>query len=348
MPEGKIWQVIERQRRELLRMERSAASEMVRAYALTWQRIKVSLEELLQAKAAAEAAGEVIDAAWLYKYERLSILQRHVEGEIRRFVEVADPAILAAQQAAVEAAQAHSAELVAGLSDRAGVGFEFARLPADALEDIVGATALDSPLRALLDALGPEASAAVRDALIEALATGQGAAPVARRIRKELGGNLVRALRIARTEILRAYRETTRRSYEQNDQLIDGWTWVCALTPRTCAACWAMHGTFHTPDEHLDDHPNGRCTAIPHLKTGGNLPIETGAEQFSKLDPAAQDVILGKAGGLAYREGAVELGDFVRRTRSAEWGTTRSVRALNDILGKEDAREWARKVKNPE
>lgn len=345
MAEGRIWEVVERQRRELLRGERQAASEMVRAYGEVWRRIRGRLDELLQAKAQAEAAGEVVDAAWLYRTERLSTLQRHVEGEMRRFVDFAEPVVVDGQQQAVEAARAHSAELVQGLTERAGMSYEFTRLPFDAVQDLVGFTSDGSPLRELLDELGPAASASVRDALIEGVATGQGPAQIARRVRKDLGGNLVRALRISRTETLRSYREATRRSYQENDDIIDGWTWVCACTARSCASCWAMHGTVHPLSERLDDHPNGRCTAIPYLRAGirglgENLKLETGEEQFARLDPAAQDAIAGKAGGLAYRDGAVTLKDFVGRKRDPDWGTMRVARSLQQIVGKEEARKW--------
>jgi SPP1 gp7 family putative phage head morphogenesis protein len=270
---GMIWEVIERQRRELLRGERQAAGEMVRAYGEVWKRIRGRVDALLEERAKAEAAGETVDAGWLYRSERLNILQRHVEGELSRFADAAEPAVVAGQQRAVEAARAHSAELVLsmlqddmqGMTQRAGMSYEFTRLPFDAVQDLVGFTSEGSPLRDLLDELGPAASARVRDALTEGLATGQGPAVIARRVRKELGGNLVRALTISRTETLRAYREATRRSYQANDDIIDGWTWVCACTARSCASCWAMHGTVHPLSERLDDHPNGRCTTIAHL-----------------------------------------------------------------------------------
>jgi hypothetical protein len=55
--------------------------------------------------------------------------------------------------------------------------------------------------------------------------------------------------------------------------------------------CWAMHGTVHTLDERLDDHPNGRCTAIPHFREGGSVAaavqVESREDQFARLELAA-------------------------------------------------------------
>lgn len=53
---------------------------------------------------------------------------------------------------------------------------------------------------------------------------------------------------------------------------------------------------------------------------------------------------MGQAGGLAYREGAVTLKDFVGRTRDPDWGTLRYARSLRQIVGPEEARKWVQKA----
>ncbi len=77
-------------------------------------------------------------------------------------------------------------------------------------------------------------------------------------IRGRLGGNLVRALRISRTEMLRAYREATRRNYQANGDIVAGWRWLCAKQARTCAACLAMDGTHKCRDQ-TADNVSGAC-----------------------------------------------------------------------------------------
>jgi len=62
----------------------------------------------------------------------------------------------------------------------------------------------------------------VRDALIAGVGTGQNPRIIARQIRQALRGNLVRALRISRTETLRSYREASHRSYQANDDIMEG------------------------------------------------------------------------------------------------------------------------------
>lgn len=348
---GRLYQVAERQRAALLRGERQAASELVRAYGGVWQRIQARLDALWQAKAAAEADGLAVGDSWLYQFNRLDTLQRQVEAELRMFVEFADPLITRQQGVAVDAALQHSEELVRTLTSQAGVSVGWARLPTSAIEDLIGFTADGSPLRELLDALGPAASSSVRAALIQGLALGRGPAAVAREIRQALGGNVARALTISRTETLRAYREATRRSYEVNSDVVDGWIWNCACTERSCAMCWAMHGSVHPHSESLNDHPNGRCSMLPHVKDfPGMAPQalpEAGPAQFARLTPAQQDGILGKAAGRAYRGGAFKLEDVVGRTFDPDWGPGFRVKSLRELVGQEEAEKWRRAEAKP-
>lgn len=332
---GEIHRIVERHRRELLRLERGAASEMVRVYGGIWQRLQRELNSLLEEyNAALEANGE-ISPSWVYEHDRLHNLQRQVEAELRRFADYAEARIVANERAAVQAASRHFQEILTTTArGQRGIVGVWDRLPVPAIEDLVGFTANGSPLRALLDELGPAASEAVRSGLVEGLALGQNPREIARRIRGELGGDLVRALRISRTETLRSYREATRRNYQANSDIIAGWRWLAAKQGRTCAMCLAMDGSFHTLDEHLDDHPNGRCAMVPVLKGEENAPPawETGSAWLDKQPADVQRQVLGNAGYEAYKAGAVTLQDFVGQRHSKAWGTMRYARSLEAAL----------------
>ena len=341
---GRLYEVAARQRTALLAGERQASSELVRAYGGIWQRIQARLDQLLVLRDEAVAAGEEIDASWLFQFNRLGALQEQVEAELRTFAEFADPLIIRQQQAAVEAALSHTEQQVRALAGQAGFSVQWVQLPTSAIEDLVGSTASGSPLRELLDALGPAAAARIRDALIQGMALGRNPAAIARAVRGALGGNLARALRICRTEILRSYREASLRSYQANDNVVDGWLWNCACTERSCAMCWAMHGTLHTLDERLDDHPNGRCSMLPHVRDipglGAQWQPEPGTAQFARLTSEQQDAILGQAAGAAYRAGAIKLEDVVGRTFDPDWGPMRRIRSLSEMVGPDRAREY--------
>lgn len=336
---GRLYEVAARQRAAMLRGERQAASELVRAYGGIWRRMQERLAGLLESRRQTEEKGQEVGPGWLFQFDRLGSLQRQVEAELRTFAEFADPLITRQQGAAVDAALEHAEQLVRTAAGQAGIAAGWAQLPQDVVADLIGFTANGSPLRALLDALGPAAAASVRDALIQGVALGRHPTQIARAIRGALGGNLAHALTISRTETLRAYREATLRSYQANSDVVDGWVWNCACTARSCAMCWAMHGTVHGLDETLDDHPNGRCSAVPHLRGEQPVAIATGAEQFARLEPGAQDAILGQAAGRAYRAGAFKLEDVVGRSFDPDWGPMRRVRSLREILGPEEAQK---------
>ncbi|MBI2954243.1 MAG: hypothetical protein HYY30_08015 [Chloroflexi bacterium] len=190
MAEPDIFEIAERHRKALLANERKAATEMVYAYGEAWKRIKAQSDDLLRKVAEARAAGQDVKLSWLFQAERLRILQQQAEAEIRRFAQYAEQSIIAQQAEAVRAAQEHVEQLaLAGLGEPPpGVTATFARLPTGALTDLVGFTSDGSPLRDLLDELGPEASASVRKALITGVATGQNPRVIAGWMRQALGG----------------------------------------------------------------------------------------------------------------------------------------------------------------
>ncbi len=336
-PVGLIYAAARRHRQELLQNERGAASQMVRYYGQSWQRIQGQLADFQRRIAEAKAAGEDVSPSWLFQVGRLEVLRAQVEGEIGRFAQYAENSIVAQQRQAVEAAQRQALDWTTTVP---GVAVEWNRLPTGAVEDLVGFLSNRSPLRILLDELPQDAGQSVADALVTGLATGQNPRATARLIRHALGGNLARALTISRTETLRSYREATRRSYLANRDVLRGWVWHSALDKRTCASCWAMHGSIHKLSEQLDDHPSGRCGMTPLLKDWPNVAIEPGADVFARQTEELQRAVLGDAGFEAYKAGAVTLGDYVGQTRTREWGTMRSARSLRSILGPTEAMRW--------
>lgn len=72
--------------------------------------------------------------------------------------------------------------------------------------------------------------------------------------------------------------------------------------------------------------------------------IEKGEALFARMTPAQQDAKLGQAAGAAYRAGAVKLIDFVGVRRDPDWGDTRYVKSLRQVLGREEAQRWVRKA----
>jgi|GEM_PF-1371518 len=359
-PNSEIQKVIEQYRRDLLAKERAAASKLVRAYGEAWKRIKAKLERLQTEYEAAKERGEEPGPDWIYQYNRAQAFRDQVEFELLAFSQYSEREVLEQQLEAIEAAERHSEELVRReleelVKPPEGIVIDWNKIDRSSVETILGVTQADSPLHKLLLSISSEGAQAAEDALVQGMLIGKNPREAAREMRKALGTQLSRALTIARTETLRAHREATRESYQVNSDIVKGWIWHSALDTRTCAMCWAMHGTEHSIDEVLDDHPNGRCAMIPKTLTweeigvkygidlsgipDTNPVIESGISQFEKLSKEQQIAILGQAKYDAWKAGKFTLSDLVGRRYSKAWGSMRYEKSLAELLEESKAQK---------
>lgn len=344
-----IYDVARGFREELQKRDAQAAAEMVRYYGAAWSQISRELAAVLKEIERALGAGATPKDALLAQRRRLEALQSQVETEIGRFASFAGPRIDRATRATVKLAIEHAKGLAAaGLgTPPPGVIFEgyWRGVPTGAVEQMVGQLQVGSALSDALRGLGKIGADHLRQELVTGVVMGRSSREIARRIRGDLGGTLSKALTWSRTERFRAYREATRRAYQEHPDVIEGWIWLSARNHRTCPACLAMHGSFHTLDERLDGHPCCRCTMVPHTKSwdevlgrkargvGDTRPsIEEGEEWFAKQPATLKQKVLGPAAYKQYAAGRVKLGDFVGRRTNPRWGTMRYTRSLSDAL----------------
>jgi SPP1 gp7 family putative phage head morphogenesis protein len=173
--------------------------------------------------------------------------------------------------------------------------------------------------------------------LVSSIAEGKNPNVVAREIRTALGGNLTRSLTIARTETLRAYREASRAEYLANADVLRGWIWTADLSNRTCAACWAQHGSVHPLGEIMATHPRCRCSMVPATRswkelgfgsTPESVQIQEGPAIFRRLPESDQRAILGDAKYRAYSGRQITLPDLVAKRESPVWGPSTSEAGL--------------------
>lgn len=337
-----IYRIAAQFRQAQLNNERAAAVEMVRQYGQIWQNIDYQIRNLTREYYTELQAGRISPSGWLARFERLQSLRSQVEREMMRFAGQVEASIRMQQWQAIQAGGLHAHELMQAAS---GMSMQFNTLPTSALVNMVGFTQDGSPLMDLLLEYGKGAARMVADGLVQGLALGQGPAVIARNIRAQMGGQLARALLLARTETLRAYRTASMENYRANGDIVEGWVWLSARNTRTCAMCWAMDGTFHTLDETLDDHPNGRCTAAPKIK-GMDLPMrETGVQAFEKLSDADKLRVLGPSKYGAYRAGDLKLKQLVGTRHSDQWGRMFHERSLSQVLGSRTAKSWMERAK---
>lgn len=331
-------------RRDLLQLERSAASDMVRAYGASWQRVEQRVTALWQEVTALREAGQDVPPVRLMQLDRYLRLQDEVAAELRRFAAYADGNIAATQLAAVNMARQHAPRLISAVADDAELAgleqfVDFAHAPRGAIEALVGYARGNTPLGRLLDAIPGQVNGSVRDTLIAGLALGQNPRETAMQVRRAFGTGLARALNISRTETLRAYREATRLEYAANDDLLEGWVWSAACDKRTCVTCFALHGRVFKLSRQMPAHPSCRCSCTPLLKKAyrGDYEPTPGAVLFQRAPADVQRAVLGPAAYAEYQRGRVQIENFVSFRRSREWGVTVQRASLGTALERASA-----------
>lgn len=332
-----IYDFAEQFRAALLARDQSSSRQLIQAYGLAFTRLQVQLAQLTNKIQSARAAGDEITPAWLQREERFKALMQQVGAEINRLAVSADDLITRAQQGEVERALRDSGNLLSAAATDAGVATTFNRVNRGAVESLVGTLGDGSPLKGLLKQLPDDGRQQIEKALIEGVTLGENPRKVATRMREALGGNLTRALRIARTEQVRAYREASRATYRANSDVVSGWEWVASKSQRTCLNCLSRDGQFYELEKPLPAHPQCRCTSIPRLK--GKEPIKRtlGKDWFDAQSDNVQREMMGVKAHELFKAGKLGLKDFEGSKTSADWGETTYQRSLKEIFGGDNA-----------
>lgn len=321
------------QKAELLARERAAHRALVSEYGLAMREVQRDLRELAALIDEARRNGDPVDARWLARQARYQRWLDLTAGELARYVTQAAPIITGLQDQAVGQALRDAPTLIAAAqgapANVAAVSTGFTVPPADVVRNMVGRAMDGTPLAdLLLEAVG-HAHEHARRTLIQGVIRGHGPRQIARDTSRATGMASKRALLIARTETLGAYRQVSLDTYRANRNVVAGWTWMATLDRRTCAVCWAMHGTDHTLDENLSSHPACRCAAVPRTRSwrdlGIDLPdtrpdIPTGVSVFDTIPEPDKLAILGAGKLEAYNAGLLTLTDLVQPTSSPRWG----------------------------
>lgn len=339
-----LYDVVQSFRQALLQRERDAAVRLIQAYGIAYERLSTQLDKLLKQIETARASGETVDQAWLLRQQRYFTLLNLVVREISRYADLAGNVITDGQRHAVRQATQDAQRLLLSAMEQApeGLSAEFNRINPAAVENLVGFMGDGSPLKSVLDRHGALAANVIREELTNAVIQGRNPKETARQIRKRLykdgevpSGQLRSFLNTSRTETLRAYREASHQTYQQNADILEGWIWLSALNARTCRACIALHGTFHELGERMKSHVNCRCTQVPAIR-GVDLGIEKGTDWFAKQPAAVQKAVLDGEGEYeSYKAGKVRLEDFTGLRRSVQWGDSYQALGLKRALAGE-------------
>lgn len=329
-----VLRAIAQHRIALLARERVILERMTAA----WLDIEAELEARIVALAyrAAEmqAAGETVAIWRLTQLDRYQDLLVAIQRQVGGFTSSVLPFIQVEQRQLARLGVLHAAQGIRGAMVDAGieVPLQFNVLPAAVVETMVGMAGPEfgAPLGELLREAWPDAVDGLTNALIRGVALGDNPRVVARAMADGMTDGLDRMMTIARTEMIRSYREATRQEYEQSG-VVTGYRRIAAKDADTCLACIAMDGEEYETDELMEIHPNDRCAMIPIVF--GMPPIEWQAGQ-DWLDVQSEEVqrqILGPTRYDLYADGTVaSLRDFVATSEDPTWGPTLEVRPLEE------------------
>lgn len=342
---GRIQQVVAHYRQQLNQHDAQAQQTLSDAYKRTLASIQPALDRLYQQIADKQANGDAVPLSWLYEQHRLEDIKRLITQQVDLYGSHTQMTVAALQHQGVALGmQSAQAQLQASVPH--GVHWQFGMPDTHAINDLVSASQPGSPLHDLFSTFGSQAASDVAGKLITGITLGQGPRMVAASVAQALDIPRARALTIARTEMLRAYRSAALENYKANDDVVGGWIWSADLSPRTCAACIAMNGTKHTLDETLDSHPNCRCAMLPETKdwsdilgplgidTSGiqntTVNIQSGSDWLDNQDEATQQAILGnKYDG--WSNGDFSLEDIVGTSDDPNWGGSIYVKSLKQL-----------------
>ena len=313
-------------------LEARDATQMA-AMAARWRSVEVYLTGLIDALAAEMAQrrvdGASVSLAAIRRLDRYHELRDQVVAQVTRYQRTyAEGLIIAEQERMLQMGIEHAvtAIRVAGISSAFGV------IPVDAVEFMAGMAGDGSPLFAVLKgrALAPESVQGLTDALVRGTALGWNPRKTALAMRDGLAGGLQKALTIARTEQLRAYRLANVAEYRESG-VVTGFRRMAAKDGRSCLSCLIQDGTIYTLESEMTDHPVGRCTCAPIVK-GFEMPTwQTGSEWLQQQDPEAQRVIMGDARYQLWRDGKVPLERMAYTAHSDVWGDSPAVVPLSRL-----------------
>lgn len=310
----------------------SQTRTLVTAWADAWNSVADELDDAL----AALTADGVPTRAQVRRSRRLAAALDSIAAQLEDLAARAGVTIVSDLPTAVQLAGTTNAALLTSqlppIAGAAALVVSWDRVDPRAVAAII--TRTTQRIHASTWPLADQAVAAMRVNLIRGLAAGDNPRATAARMLRDtggtFGGGLARALTLARTETLDAMRAATTLSNRANAAVLGGWTWTASLGPRTCPACWSMHGTdFPLDAPGPEGHPNCRCTAVPRAKTWAELGF-TGIDEppsllpnaqavFDALTPAEQLEILGPARFRAWQAGDYPMGTWAVRRDNPDW-----------------------------
>lgn len=324
-----VLEVLDRYRRLLENKDMAAMGRLIQAYKQIYRRLKTLIDALVL-----EIGNEYPTKGQLTRMARYQQLIEQAADELRAFQVLATNETEAAGETGIAVGQRYAREVLSTIvaGDASIVG-AFNRLPGEAVKTLLGFLDPAGPLYARLAELAPFVTQRVADVMVEGIGLGVNPREIARAVESAFGGGLTDALRTVRTAQIWAYREASRANFLANADVVSGWVWHAEMGPRTCMSCIAMHGTVHPLTEHLNDHYNGRCSAVPIVKGFDPVVLPGDGERWFSEQPASVQLqMMGKQKYDAWKAGKINIADFPGIHRDSVYGAMRIEKPYKELV----------------
>lgn len=332
--------VMNRFKSRLNAQDRAALKRLIDSYGASYRRLEPAILALANEIALMLSEGETVTIGKVYRLKRWLALSEQLADEIGAFSGLIRSQISPIAYEALGQATKDTKVLLSVLGAQNITTLPFERLPAEAIQTMLGFLAPDSPLYTRLKGLAPYTVDKIAETLLQGITEGLNPRTVARLIagnaERSLGLTLTDALRTARTVQIWSYREATRANYVANEDVVTGWVWYAELDELTCLSCVANHGQEFPLDVELDDHYNGRCTMIP-IVYGVNpvTDMQSGADWFEKQSAETQKAMMGPGKFEAWQAGKFEFSQLSTERPDETYGRMKFETSLKELIGEE-------------
>lgn len=318
-------QAVNKNRKKKLALEKS----LIQALALLWREMDDELSN--DYTAAAYEVSAAYENLKPPRYELMGLssyigMIAHLRSRYDNFTDSAAETIAGYQQQAYHLGISGAQEAL----DELELDDDWYRMPATEMDSRTGVSSNGIRIGDILHNGMNHVVAGLTSALIAGATFGKTPEQIVLDMKQSATSGLNQAITTGRTEYNRAHREALTEQYRQSGA-IAGFRRM-AYKPTACFACLMLDGEWLEKESDLEDHPNGRCMAVPFRSKDDPIPWMTGANWFLAQDAEKQMRILGKGRYEAWKAGDIQnLRDMVYIKSNEEWGESPAVRSLKEL-----------------
>ena len=326
MAESAVVKVAREYREQLVRNEDEALKRMAALWVDIEHEVETNFYALAYDVQAMVAAGQPVPLQYVYSLKRWRSMMSQIQRELPYYQLTVEDLIKDYQERNYNLGLDAANAIIQASNPSSSV---WARVYKDAAETMAGFAGNGAPLRTLLETDYGQLAADITNALVSGVALGKGVNGVVADMLNAMSDDYDRAMRIARTEINRAYRLANAEQYARSG-VVEKVFRLC-YPPTACFGCLMMDGE-ECPNGICDDHPNGKCTTIVQTVGGVRPTWETGREWFLKQDPGKQKSLMGIGRYNLWTKFGIPLSSMVYMRENPIWGGSPATVTLADLI----------------